>query len=207
MQKHSPAVETQPDRRNDPVTGAVWMIVSCAFIAGIAVLGRYATMAGMPPMQVVFLRLVFALFTMLPLLVWRGGDLVKTSQTKIYLIRVFIGLCAMMTWFTGLSMVPVGEVTAISFLSPLFATVFAVVLLGEAVHARRWIATFAGYSGALVILRPGIVDVSIGVWLIVFSATAMGLSTMYIKRLTSGDDPTKVVFITTIMMTPIRGIA
>lgn len=197
------ARQTRPKRRNDPLAGALWMLVSCALIAGVATLGRYATTAGVPPLQVVFLRVVFALITMMPLLVWRGPELVRTTQVRTYIVRVAIGLSAMTTWFIALSMVPVGEVTAISFLSPLFATIFAVFLLGEVVRIRRWAATFVGFAGALIILRPGMTEISLGVWLVIFSATAMGLSSMYIKRLTDGDDPDKVVFITTLMMTPV----
>jgi len=193
---------SKPVRRNDPVAGALWMLLSCALIAGVATIGRHVTTAGVPPMQVVFLRLVFALITMSPLLIWRGADLVRTVQIRTYAIRSAIGLLAMTTWFVGLSLVPVGEVTAISFLSPLFATVFAVLLLGEVVRLRRWMATLVGFVGALVILRPGMTEISFGVWMIIISAIAMGLSTMFIKRLTDGDDADKVVFISTLLMTP-----
>ncbi|NNF77218.1 MAG: EamA family transporter [Rhizobiales bacterium] len=179
------------------------MLVSCALIAGVAALGRYVTTAGVPPMQAVFLRVIFALITMLPLLLWRGLSLARTEQWKTYTVRVAIGVCAMSSWFIGLSMVPVGEVTAISFLAPLFATIFAALLLKEVVRARRWMATLIGFAGALVILRPGLGDTSLGVWIIVFSATAMGLSTTFIKRLTNADDPDKVVFVSTLMMTPV----
>jgi drug/metabolite transporter (DMT)-like permease len=179
------------------------MIVSCALIAAVSALGRYTTTHGVPPMQVVFLRVLFALITMLPLLLWRGTELVRTTQTKIYMLRVVIGVVAMSTWFTGLSMVAVGKATAISFLVPLFSTIFAALLLGEVVRSRRWVATFVGMGGALIILRPGIVELSPGVWLVIVSAITMGLSTIFIKRLTNDDDPDKVVFITTLMMLPI----
>ena len=194
---------TNATRRNDPVAGALWMLVSCALIAGVAALGRYATTHGVPPLQVVFLRLIFALIFMSPLLLWRGPQLAVSSQWKTYIVRCIIGLTAMTTWFTGLSMVPVGDVTAISFLAPLFATVFAALLLGEVVRIRRWAATIIGFLGALVILRPGIVEISLGTSIIVVSALAMGLSTTFIKRLTNADDPDKVVFISTMMMTPV----
>ena len=189
--------------RNDPVAGVLWMLVSCALISGVAALARYTTLAGVPPMQVVFFRLFFALVTLSPLLLWRGAEMVRTEKMKTYLVRVAIGLTGMTTWFIGLSMVPVGEVTAISFLSPLFATIFAVVLLGEVVRMRRWLATLIGFAGALVILRPGMTEISTGVWLIIFSALSIGLSTTFIKRLTNSDDPDKVVFISTLMMTPV----
>ncbi len=179
------------------------MLLSCALIAGVAALGRYTTLAGVPPMQVVFLRVVFALITFLPLLMWRGPSLARTAQWRIYFVRVALGVCAMSSWFIGLSLVPVGEVTAISFLAPLFATIFAALLLGEVVRIRRWMATLIGFCGALVILRPGVSEISVGAWIIVFSAILMGLSMTYIKRLTNDDDPDKVVFITTMLMTPV----
>lgn len=178
------------------------MLVSCALIAGIAALGRYLTLEGVPPLQVVFLRCLFALVFMLPLLAIRGADLVRTTQMKTYTVRVCVGLVAMITWFTALSLVPVGELTAISFLSPIFATVFAVVFLREIVRLRRWLATAAGFLGALVILRPGMVEMAPGIWIAIAAAVTMGLSTMFIKRLTGGDDPDRVVFISTAMMTP-----
>ncbi len=194
---------SQTPRRHDPLAGVLWMLLSCALIAGVATLARYVTTAGVPPLQAAFLRVVFALITMLPLLYWRGLNFARTEQLKTYTIRVGIGVCAMLSWFVALSLVPVGEVTAISFLAPLFATIFAAVLLKEVIRIRRWMATLIGFAGALVILRPGLAEISLGVWLVMFSAIAMGLSTTFIKRLTNADDPDKVVFITTIMMTPV----
>ena len=179
------------------------MLVSCALIAGIGAIGRYAATSGLPPLQIVFLRVIFAFITMLPLLAIRGSELIRTAQIKTYLVRVSIGLCAMYLMFIALSYSPLGEVTAISFLAPLFATLFAVVLLGEVVRIRRWAATIVGFIGAMVIIRPGLIDITTGVWLSIASALGIGLTTMFIKRLTGGDDPTKVVFISTSLMVPV----
>jgi drug/metabolite transporter (DMT)-like permease len=44
----------------------------------------------------------------------------------------------MQAWFYALSLIPIGEVTAISYLAPLFGTLGAVFLLGEVVRIRRW---------------------------------------------------------------------
>jgi len=153
-------------------------------------------------MQIVFLRILFALLTMLPLLFWRGRSLVSTKHWPLFLIRVTTGLIAMITWFYAAALEPVGKITAISFLAPVFATVLAVVLLSEVVHLRRWIATLVGFAGALVVLRPGVIELTPGVTLALISALFMGLSTTLIKRLTASDDPDRIVFITTLLMTP-----
>ena len=157
----------------------------------------------MHPFQVVFLRVLFALIAMLPLFAYRGLDLVRTSQPKIYFLRVASGVVALTTWFSALAVLSVGEVTAISFLTPIFATIGAALLLGEAVRMRRWIATLVGFAGVLVILRPGFVDLGPGAVLAIISALAMGTTSIVLKRMTAKDDADRIVFISTAMMTPI----
>jgi len=201
-----PAFNENPStmkNRSLAVQGVLWMLASCGFIAALSVLGRYAALQGVPPMQIVFLRILFALLTMMPLLAWQGRSLLSTSQWPVYFTRVTISLVAMTSWFFALATEPVGKVTAIGFMAPLFATVLAIIFLGEVVRVRRWLATLTGFAGALIILRPGIVEFTHGTLLTLVSAFFMGISALYIKRLTKGDRPEKVVFITTMLMTPI----
>ncbi len=189
--------------RHDPWACALWMIVSCGLLAGLATIGRYVTTAGVPPFEVVFLRVAFALMTLLPLFLIHRKAFVQTRQWPVYALRAVTGSIAMLAWFTSLSLISVGEVTAISFLAPLFATIGAALFLGEIVRARRWAATFVGFAGALVILRPGMVELSLGGWLAVASAIAMGISSVFIKRLADSDHPDKVVFLSTMLQAPL----
>lgn len=198
-----PSTGEVTERKNDPIKGAVWMLISCALLAGLAAIGRYVMLQGVPPLEVMFLRVLFALIAMAPLFMYRGLELVRTKQLKVYIVRVITGIAAMMTWFSAIALIPIGEVTAISFLAPIFTTVGAALVLGEIVRVRRWIATTVGLIGALIILRPGLVEFGTGAWLSLGSAVAMGVSSLILKSLTNGDDPDKVVFISTAMMTPI----
>lgn len=202
MADRSPS-RARADAKNDPIAGALWMLVSCALLSGLAAIGRYVTTEGVPPLEVMFLRVLFALIAMLPLFLYRGTEMLRTEQYKVYGIRVVFGIAAMTTWFSSIALIPIGEVTAISFLAPIFATVGAALILGEVIRARRWIATVFGLLGALVILRPGLVEFGLGAWLALGSALAMGISSIILKSLTNGDDPDKVVFISTTLMTPI----
>ena len=190
-------------RRANPVAGILWMLLSCALLAWVAALGRYAALAGLPPMQIVFLRLFFGFVVMLPLLAIRGPSLLETNHLGLYVIRVFLSVIAMSTFFFALAYITVGEMTAISFLTPLLATLGAAMFLRETVSWQRWGATFVGLIGALVILRPGLVEVGIGSWLALASALVAAVTTLFIKRLTDNDDPDKVVFLTISMQTPL----
>ena len=190
-------------RRQNPAAALLWMLLSCALLAGVAAFGRYTALSGLPSSQIVFLRVFFGLMTMMPLLLVRGPDLMRTKQLNVYIVRVMISMVAMSTWFAALAYITVGEMTAISFLTPILATMGAAFFLREVVNVHRWAATLLGLVGALVILRPGVVELGIGPWLALASALAAAGSTLFIKRLTNLDDPDRVVFLTTLMQTPL----
>jgi drug/metabolite transporter (DMT)-like permease len=190
-------------RRQNPIAGIAWMLLACALLAGVAAFARYAALAGLPSQQIVFLRIFFGLVAMLPLLAWRGRSLMQTEQINVYIARVVVGFIAMSTWFAALTYITVGEMTAITFLTPLLATAGAAIFLREVVGLERWAATCIGFVGALVIVRPGFVEIGIGTWLALASAAAAAGSTLYVKRLTNRDDPDRVVFLTTLLQVPL----
>ena len=180
-------------------SGILWMLVSCALLSAVAVLGRYAALAGIAVAQIVFLRLAFAGVSMLPMVAVRGPQMLRTPHLKLYLVRVAVGFVAMTTWFAALAYAPVGEVQAIGFLTPLFATMGAGRLLGETVGWRRWTAIMIGFAGAMVILRPGVAEASLGTWLALAAAVGMAASSLFIKQLADRDNPDTVVLVTTLM--------
>ncbi len=190
-------------KRNDPVAGAIWVTIAMATFAGLGTFGKFAMQAGIDPLQVIFFRNFFCLFLMLPLLHWRGPSLAFSTQFRLYGVRVGLAFISMMTWFSALSLIPLGELTAVGFLAPLFATMFAVFWLGEVVRARRWTALVIGFVGALIILRPGGVGFGLGQMLALFSALTAGIVGPLLKQMTAEDDPDKIVFITNLWATPI----
>ncbi len=152
-------------------------------------------------MQVLFFRNFFCVVWMLPLLAWRGWSLVRTNQLRLYGMRVVMSFISMTAFFNALALLPIGEVTAISFLSPLFGTLFAILLLGEHVGLRRWSALAVGFIGAMIILRPTGSEFGWGQIAAVVSAMSVGVIGPLVKQLTSTDDADRIVFITNLIMT------
>src|SRR3546814_16036201 len=68
----------------------------------------------------------------------------------------------MLMFFFSLSITPLATVAALSFTAPLFATLLAMLILPETVRLRRWTAILIGFAGALVILRPVVVEIGLG---------------------------------------------
>lgn len=182
--------------------GVMWTTLAMALFAGLAAFAKATINAGVHPWQVVFLRNLMAVLAMTPLLALRGTELVKTPNFNLYLARCGISVVSMMAWFYALSIIPIGELTAISFLAPLFGTLCAVIFLGEVVRLRRWTALFVGFIGAMIILRPAGANFGIGQWCALVSAFSGGLLAILIKQLTSRDDTYQIVFLTNLMMTP-----
>jgi len=188
---------------SDPVTGVIWITIAMALFAGLAVFSRMTMNAGLHPFEVVFLRNVFACLVLMPLLVYRGRSLWHSSRFGLYGLRVSISFLSMLSWFYAISLITIGEVTAISFLAPLFGTLGAVFLLGEVVRVRRLTALGIGFLGAMIILRPGVSAMGVGQACAVFSAMMAGLTVVLVKQLTAHDDPDKIVFLTNMLLLPL----
>lgn len=198
----------RPDA-DDPVAAIFWVTVSMAMLAGIAAIVRQLTLTGMDSQVAFFWRNFFCVVWMLPLLAVRGRSLLATQQPRLYILRVALSFASVSAFFYALSKSPIGEVTAISFLSPLFGTLFAIILLGEVVKLRRWTALIVGFVGAMVMLRPwegliggGSVGLGSGQVAAVFSAMCVGIIGPLVKQLTGADDADRIVFITAALMTP-----
>jgi drug/metabolite transporter (DMT)-like permease len=199
LKLRAPAASTA----SDPVAGVIWITISMALFAGLAVFSRMAMNAGLHPFEVVFLRNIFACLLLVPLLIYRGRSLWHSSRFGLYGLRVAISLLSMQAWFYAIFLIPIGEVTAISFLAPLFGTLGAVFLLGETVRIRRWSALGVGFLGAMIILRPAGSTLGMGQLCALFSALMAGLTAVLVKQLTAHDDPDKIVFLTNMLLTPL----
>lgn len=186
-----------------PLRGLALVTASMFFLAAMAGFVRYASKQGMDPLQILFFRNFFCVLWMLPLLAVRGTSLLKTGQPRLYGTRILFSFISMLAMYQALDRIPMGEVTAIGFLSPIFGTLFAILLLGEIVHMRRWLALAAGFIGAMIMLRPGIAELGLGQAFALVSAFSIGIIGPLVKKLTAQDDPDRIVFITNLVMTPL----
>ena len=94
------------------------------------------------------------------------------------------------------------EPVALSFTTPLFATVAAVILLGEVVRSRRWSAVLIGFVGAMVILRPGFHEIPPAAFLVLLASSVMAVGMMMIRMLSRTDSTGAIVFYMVLFLTP-----
>lgn len=157
----------------------------------------------MHPFQIVFMRLALALVIMSPLFLRRGLAPLRTTRLDLHVLRAVLTTVAMTCLFTGLSLTPLAQATALAFTAPVFATVLAIVFLGEVVRMRRWVAIGIGFAGTFVILRPGFHEVSLGEVLIVVSAIAWGVGIIITKILARTDSSVTIALYMALLMAPL----
>jgi drug/metabolite transporter (DMT)-like permease len=107
--------------------------------------------------QVVLMRAAIAMIVTLALIVPLSGGLacLRTRRPGVHLIRGGCVVLANMCFFLALAAMPLADATAIFFVSPLLITAASVLVLGEAVGPRRWLAVGLGLAGVIVMMRPG----------------------------------------------------
>ncbi len=168
----------------------------------MAIAIRYAT-GHVPTQEVAFFRNAFGLLVLLPVLLRPGHAPLRTQQLPRYLLRSTLGLASMLCGFWALGHLPLSQAVSLSYSTPLFVTIAAVLWLGEKVRFRRWAAVIAGFIGVLVIVRPGAHGFDAGSLIAVLAAMISAVVAIQIKQLTRVDGPDTVVFYTYVFWVPL----
>lgn len=127
------------------------------------------------------------------------GRLFRSVQPVNQLGRGTLLLGSTLCNFGAISFLPLAEVKAISFVSPLLVTAFAVWLLHEKVSMGRWIAILIGFGGTLFIVRPGTAMLNPAVMLALGSALCYSLYQIMTRKISGGDPPIVTLFYTALV--------
>ena len=109
-----------------------------------------------PVMQIVWARFTGHLIIML-IVFWPryGSRLLASRRPLVQIGRSLLMLISNLVFVLAIGRVPLATASAIGFTSPLIVTALSTSLLGERVGSRRWSAVLIGFTGALLIIRPG----------------------------------------------------
>lgn len=181
--------------------GAFWMALSAVGFAVMTSIIRYLT-ASLPPIELAFFRSLFSLMFMLPWLIRAGWAGLRTGSARKYGLRALLGSFAMVCWFTALAHMPVAEATSLSFTAPIFASIGAMIFLGERAGLRRWTAIVVGFVGTLVILRPGFAEITPAALLLLLGSAAVAGAVIMVKILSRTESSSAIVTYMGLYMVP-----
>ena len=148
-----------------------------------------------PVLEIVTFRSLIALPLTLLFFRYEGGQGLPTTQRhKLEYIRGLFYFLSYTTHFMGLAALPLAEIAAIKFSGPLMITILSVVILGETVGPRRWLALLVGFMGVLLIVRPGLATFNMGSIFILISVLFYALATMLTRKLHTTDSSATMAY-------------
>ncbi len=182
-----------------PMWGVIWMLATgLTFVAVTAIVKHIG--GGVPPAEAAFLRYVLGLVFLIPML----RPLIKANLQRRQIIlfgwRGVVHSIGVILWFFAMTKIPIADVTAMNYLSPIYVTIGAALFLREKLAFRRILAIVVALIGAMIILRPGFREVSIGHIAMLFTAVLFAASYLIAKRMADEVNPVVVVAMLSIMV-------
>ena len=117
-----------------------------------------------------------------------------TQQPRLeYLRGVFLFL-SYTTFMMGLAALALADIEAIRFSGPLMITFLSVVMLGEKVGPRRWLALVVGFIGVLLIVRPGLATFNLGSIFILISVLFYALTVILTRKLQTNESSATMAY-------------
>lgn len=148
--------------------------------------------------QVVWARYAFAV----PVVLAAAGPaawprLLRCERPALQVGRSLLPVLANTTAVVALSLMPLADATAITFIHPLLVVALSAPLLGERLSAQGWIGVVVGFAGVLTIVRPGAGAIA---WAALFPLATAFLFALYqvLTRLVSREDAPVVTLAWTI---------
>ena len=151
--------------------------------------------------EIAFFRCALVIFVLAPVIFKKGKSVLITKQPKFQFLRITTNSVAMLCFFYGITTTPLAQLTTLGFTVPIFATILAVIFMGEKIRIRRTSALIIGFIGTIIVMRPD-VSIELGALLIIFSSFLWSVCLIFIKKLTQTDSPITISFYFGIGMIP-----
>ena len=196
VDRPSSATEPSPWRRRaarvghrarhlDPTLKGLLWASAAGFVFQILNSLMRALTLHLDPFQAQFLRYLFGLLVLLPVMLRQGFGQYWPRQMAGQFTRGALHTLGLCLWFIALPRIPLADTTAIGFTSPIFIMIGAWLIFREPMHWERWLATGLGFAGVLIVVGPKLSGSGGGYQLLMLaSAPVFAASFLLTKALT-----------------------
>lgn len=178
---------------------ALWMSGAIASFSTMAVAGREAA-AQLDTFEIMMYRSLIGVVVVVAVAgitgTWRQ---INRDSLGAHLVRNMAHFTGQNLWFYAVTVIPLAQVFALEFTSPLWVIVLSPLILGERLTLVRGIAAIMGFIGILIVARPDMAGINAGVVTAAASAIFFALTIMFTKRLTRSQTITCILFYLTTM--------
>ncbi len=176
------------------------MLLSGLLFVAVTVIVRHLG-TDLPSVQAAFIRYVFGLLFLVPMILKFPWTQLHRNILALYSLRGLAHGAGVMMWFYAMARIPIAEVTAVGYITPVFTAVGAVLIFGERIRIHRFSAILIGFIGMLIILRPGLEVLKPGSVAQVAAALCFAISYLFTKKLTYSESPANILVMLSIVCT------
>lgn len=179
-----------------PLVGVLLRLLTALLLALMLAGVKLAGERGVHLVESLFYRQIGSVVCATGLVLFGSGFAsLKTKRVGVHIGRMAIGMTSMALNFLAILLLPLADATAIGFTVPIFATILAAVVLGEATGRWRWGAVLVGFVGVLLIVHPGEGGVPLtGAAVALTGAGVTAAVTIVIRQLGKTERATTTVF-------------
>ena len=186
------------------IRGAIWMVLAVIILTGMFAVAKHL-MQTLPMLEVAMFRFLMSLFFFLPWLMKNGFSVLKSDRPFGHFWRSFFGATSLLAGMYAIHHLLLADATVLTFTIPLWSIILAALFLGERVRLKRSLATFIGFAGVILVVKPqsGIEPATL-VALLAAILASCAITTM--KDLTRTEPSNRIVFYFLLYGTIILGI-
>ena len=187
-----------------PLAGVMWMVLTGLLFVGVTAVVKHLGQH-IPAAEAGFLRYALGLVFVLPMLGPLRAAHLDRRALALFGLRGVVHTLGVILWFYAMTRIPLAEVTAIGYLSPVLVTLGAALFLGEVLAARRISAIVVALAGAVIVLRPGLRALSDGH--LAMLGTAVFFAASYLVARIMAQRVAPVVVVAMLSLTVTLGLA
>ncbi|MDJ0684974.1 MAG: DMT family transporter [Alphaproteobacteria bacterium] len=194
--------QTAP-RLQRPGLAALWMLGALASFSTMAVAGREISFE-LTTFELMFWRSVLGLGLVIGLATMSRGGLrqFRTTRLRLHFLRNSSHFIGQFGWFYAITLIPLAQVIALEFTTPIWVALFAPFFLGERMTMMRGVAVVSGFAGILIIVQPWSTGISPGATWALIAALGFAGSILTTKRLSGSETPLTIIFYMVLMQAP-----
>lgn len=185
-----------------PGLAAIWMLGAIVAFSLMAVSGRMVTQRH-DVAELLLYRSVFSIAIVLGA-AWLCGRVreITTRRMDLHVARNVCHLGGQGFWYWALTMIPLAQLTALEFTSPIWVALLAPLVVGERLTWGRLGAVLLGFAGVLIVVRPDPAALDIGALAAAASAIGFAGSALFTRRLLETETTTCILFWLAVLQTP-----
>ncbi len=179
---------------HDHLRGAVILVVGLSILPLMDASAKQLAALGFAPILIAWSRFAVSAVLLSPLMLKRARRAALRDSLRVQVMRAVMLTGATFLFYAALETMPLADALAVYFIYPLLMTLMAPLVLGETVGWQRYLAVIVGFSGCLIVIRPGFGEVPVGVYFALSGGLCYALFSLLTRKLSNAGDPWTTVF-------------